>query len=162
MTPALRSQRGLTLVEVTVAMVMASLVMVGLVGFYLSSQMTWLSASSQAVAQREGTFALETISNQVRSAVSATVQPSPDAQHQQLTLTKVNGDRAIFYWHGADSLVYWKDPDPTDHGALMSSRVTRFEVSSDDTLVNIVALDLLDPNGRTISFAGGAALYNRP
>ena len=155
-----RDQRGLTLVEVTVAMVIASLVMVGLVGFYLSSQMTWLSASSQAVSQREGTLALEVMSDQIRAAVSATVVNDPDANHQQLTLTKVNGDPVVFQWNSTDSLIHWSDP--ADRGALINTRVTRFQVSENDTIVNIVGLDLLDPNGRTISFVGGAALYNRP
>jgi prepilin-type N-terminal cleavage/methylation domain-containing protein len=160
MTTPSRSQRGLTLVEVTVAMVMASLVMVGLVGFYISSQMTWLAASSQAVSQREGTLAIEVITDHIRGAQTATIANSPDAQHQQLTLTFVTGGPVEFHWDATDSLIHWSDP--ANRGALIETRVTRFQMTENDTLVNIVGLDLLDPNGRTISFAGGAALYNRP
>ena len=41
----IHSQRGLTLTEVTVVTVLASIVMLGIVSFYVNSQGTWMDAS---------------------------------------------------------------------------------------------------------------------
>lgn len=153
--------RGVTLVEVTIVMVMASLVMVGLVGFYLNSQTTWLLASSKAIAQREGTMALERIAQTVRGAATVTATAVPDADHMRLDLS--GGDLAApssFAWM-ADSLVHWNDQG-TDRGALTLSRVVRFQVLENDSLVQIVHFDVLDPNGEVIELSTAAAVYNRP
>ena len=155
------AERGLTLVEVTVVMVLASLVMVGLVGFYISAQTTWLAASSQAVTQREGTLALEAIADSTRRSVQAVVSAGPDPQHDQLTLTDGLGNLTVFSWHADDSLLYWRYAGG-DEKKLINSRVRRFVLSTDDTMVTVVSLEVIDPNGVRIPLSGGARLYNHP
>lgn len=156
-----RAEHGLTLVEVTVVMVLASLVMVGLVGFYISAQTTWLAASAQAVSQREGTLALQAIADSTRRSVTAVVSAGPDAQHDQLTLTDTDGNLTVFAWHADDSLLYWSYAGGPEK-ALLNSRVRRFVLSCDDTLLSVVGLEVIDPNGVRIPLSGGAKIYNRP
>ena len=55
------SERGLTLTELTIVGVLACLVMLGLVGFYMSSQGVWMDASAQAITQREATSVIDEI-----------------------------------------------------------------------------------------------------
>lgn len=160
------NERGITLVEVTVVMVLASLVMVGLVGFYVTSQSTWLTAASQVVTQREGTLALTMMADSIRASSSAIVSDSPNSLHQRLTLYKPNdplGNPFIaFYWNAADSLIHCEHPPGTLRGPIISARVNRFQMFENDTLVTIAMLELIDPNGERIPLTGGAAMYNRP
>ena len=44
---SLRSERGLTLVELAIVGALATLVMLGLTGFYLNSQRLWIEASTK-------------------------------------------------------------------------------------------------------------------
>ena len=62
-----RSERGLTLTELVVVGVLATLVMLALTGFYFNSQRTWLEGSSQALTQREATLALEHLADDAQS-----------------------------------------------------------------------------------------------
>lgn len=102
-------ERGLTLTEVTVVMVIGMLIMAGLVGFYLSSQGLWLDSSTQAITQREASLVASTIRDHVRQSSRADVTPAPDEQHQQLALFRRMDDPAPYYyfwWNPADSLIY--------------------------------------------------------
>ena len=153
-------ERGVTLVEVTIVMVMASLVMVGLVGFYLNSQNTWLLASSQAITQREGTMALERMTQSIRESGRAIVTPSAGQVLLQL-MDKDNNELSRYWWSASDSLLRWRDAG-VDRGPLISSRIAMFAVSEDDSLVSITRLDLVDPNGDIIQLSSAAALYNHP
>jgi len=162
--PAARPESGLTLVEVTIAIVLASIVMVGLVGFYLSSQATWIESSTQAVTQREGTLLLERISSKVRGASGGIASLNPDADHMRLVLNDISGDPIwSFWWSASDSTIHHGPGALTDQGSLVSSKVTRFQVSvTGGSLVLIPALDLLSPTGAAIEMSTAAALYNRP
>ena len=156
-------QRGITLVEVTVVMVLASLVMVGLVGFYVTSQNQWLNASAQVVTQREGTLALEQMADSIRTSASAIVTNSPDSLHQRLTLYDTSGNPTLaFYWNAGDSLLHWEYPPGTLRGPVVASRVNRFRAFENDTLVTISVLELIDPDGELIPLSGGALMYNHP
>lgn len=158
-----RDQRGITLVEVTVVMVLASLVMVGLVGFYVTSQQQWLTASSQVVTQREGTLALEQMADSIRTSASAVTTLSPDSAHMRLTLFDSLGNATLaFYWNVADSLLHWEYPPGTPRGPVVASRVNQFRVFENDTLVTISMLELIDADGELIPLSGGALMYNHP
>ena len=158
-----RDQRGITLVEVTVVMVLASLVMVGLVGFYVTSQQQWLTASSQVVTQREGTLALQQIGDSIRTSAAAVITLSPDSLHQRLTLYNATATATMaFFWNPADSLLHWEYPPGTARGSVVSSRVNRFRVFTNDTMVTIAMLELIDPDGDLIPLSGGALMYNHP
>src|SRR5262249_37558194 len=51
--------RGFTLTEVMVVTVLAGVVTLGLITFYLNSQIMWTESSTQVLAQRDGTALLE-------------------------------------------------------------------------------------------------------
>lgn len=162
---ARQPERGLTLVEVTVAVVLASIVLVGLVGFYLSSQATWISSSTKAVTQRDGTLALEAITIKVRASTTALAEASPDAQHMRLFLYDLGSVNPSyrFWWNAADSTLHHGPGTSTDLGSLVPSRVARFQVAvTGGSLVEVVALDMVSPSGEVISLSTAAALYNRP
>src|SRR5258706_10357166 len=69
-------QRGLTLMEVRIVVVLASLVMLALLGFYINSQATWNDASSQTITQRELTMVIERITEKAHMANYGKWEPS--------------------------------------------------------------------------------------
>ncbi len=154
-------ERGLTLTEVAIVGVIGVLVLLGLGGFYLNSQATWLDASSQSVTQREATLVLEAIADSVRTGASAIATPLPDADHGQLELYRVDGTSSWgFWWDPTDSLVH-NGPDPADdRGALLESPVERFRVEYSHPLVR-VSLLLRSPTGSRIEMATTTLLRNR-
>lgn len=159
------SERGLTLTEITIVTVLASLVMIGLVSFYLSSQATWIDASTQAITQREGTHVIEVITQHARIGEEASVYPpSPDHSPQsmaygQLHITQPQGRTARIWWK--DSTLYLDD-DPTkpSRPLIVASKVDTFEVDKSDSLVFIRKLVLLSPNGQRLRLSSTAMLYN--
>lgn len=159
----MRNDRGLTLVEVTVGMVLASIVLVGLVGFYLSSQSAWVESSTKVVTQREATLAVEEMSARIRASSVAIAQPTPDPQHMTLYLYDFGGSTPAwrFWWEPSDSLLHHGPGSSTDLGALAVPRATRFQASVNGGLVDL-ALDLVSASGDSIAMTSAAALYNRP
>ncbi len=155
--------RGFTLVEVTIVFALAALVTIGLVGFYLSSQTTWLDGSTQALTQRDATLLVSTLVDSVRVARRAVVSDDPDSFHQTLTLyADPTGTVAFrcFYWR--DSLVYMgrNGPAPGDQ-PVVASRIGRFQLSTQDsTLVRLDLVEVPCPDGRPILITSAAALHN--
>ena len=158
--------RGLTLIEVTIVMVLATLVMMGMISFYISSQSTWMASSTQALAQRDATLLIETISDRVRVAHTAQVIDSPDSLHQGLVLfdidpfTQVLVERWRFWW-AADSLVHQGPGLNDDRGPAVASRVTRFQLDTSASLVEIRLVELRAGDGQLVRMSSAAALYNR-
>jgi hypothetical protein len=144
--------------EVTIVMVLASLVMLALLGFYINSQATWTDASSQALAQRELTAVVERLSGRVHEAASAVVVG------QQLSLFDLGGGALYsLTWNPADSLLYDHDPSrPGPDVAITSFPVTRFQVVPSDSLVTLVALELRTAAGKFVSTTSTMALINHP
>jgi prepilin-type N-terminal cleavage/methylation domain-containing protein len=163
MTPMRRlSERGLTLTEVTIVMALASIVMLGLVGFYMNSQATWMDASAQAITQREATALLETIAERVHQSARATVTDlSADGQWTQLDLFDSGGTTASYtYRCEADSLVYEWSSAAGDWGAAATSKAEQFQCVSGDSLVQ-VTLQLRSAEGQHIQLSTALALINR-
>lgn len=165
MTRRALDERGLTLTEVTIVGVLGTLVMAGLVAFYLSSQGVWIDASTQAIAQREATFVLSTIADSIRVASSAVVSDSPDADHQQLTLLDKDGNTLVVFGYAAsDSTVHFGTSlggGAGDHGAMMQSHVDHFRTAADAAKVS-VDLQLHSTTGQTIAVATTTVLVNHP
>ncbi len=156
--------RGFTLVEVTLVIALAGFLTAALAGFYLSSQAAWTDGSTQALTQRDGTFLVSVISDSTRCARRAVVLDIPDPRHVTLYLYASPGDVAsrCFYWR--DSLVYMGGgaPDPLRDQPLVSSRVSRFALSTNGN--SLVLLDLVElpcPGVEPLRLASAAALYNR-
>lgn len=161
MTPRLRDQSGLTLTEVTIVAVIGLLVLLGLGGFYLNSQATWLDASSQALTQREATFLIEVIGDAARSSDGVIGHPIPDADHGQLQLQFPSGPDMYFWWKPADSLVHsGTDMVNDDRGPMLDSKVERFRVDklSDDYVK--VSMRLRSATGSRVEVAFGTFLRN--
>jgi prepilin-type N-terminal cleavage/methylation domain-containing protein len=159
-----RPERGMTLVEITVVLALAAVVMTGLVGFYVSSQAIWMDGASQALTQRDATLLVTAITDSIRTARRAVVSSFPDSLHQTLTLYSDEGATAAFrcfYWR--DSLVCMGGNQPAaGDRAVVSSRVGRFQLSTvDSRLVLIDLVELPSPGGRSLCLSSAAALYNR-
>lgn len=63
-------QRGLSLVELVVAALIASVVAAGLFSAYLAAVRSFRESDAQAALQRQGALALEEISRRIRGAIS--------------------------------------------------------------------------------------------
>ena len=129
-----RTEAGLTLTEVAVVMIIGTMIMAGLVGFYLASQGLWLDASTQAITQREASLVASAIRDSVRAAGWAESSSVPDSLHQQLTLYRKAGDAVpsyYFWWDASDSLIHAGPAiGGPNSGPMVDSRAERFQVTS--------------------------------
>ena len=156
--------RGLTLIEVTIVMALSTLVVMGMISFYISSQSNWMAGSTQALAQRDATLLIETVSDRVHSACVAQVIPSdpPSPQHQGLVLYDPDGTETWrFWWNVTDSLVHQGPGVGQDKGPVVASRVARFQLDTLTRLVEIRLVELRAGDGQLVRMSSAAALYNR-
>jgi prepilin-type N-terminal cleavage/methylation domain-containing protein len=157
------NQRGLTLLEIMIVVVLAGVVTLGLVGFYLQSQSMWMDASTQALAQRDATGLIEFMRTRTGSAASALVSPvPPDSLNFVLTLYDVSDNETDrFSWNPSDSLVHHTEGG-VPKGAVGSATVERFYVSVDPLLplVTIDTLRVRSTSGARIKITSTFALYN--
>ncbi len=160
----LRNQRGLTLVELTVVVVIASLVMTGLVAFYLNSQAMWLDASTQAMTQRDATLLLQRMTEATRKASTAEVDPGVDSKHQTLVLFDRSGTESCrFTWNSTDRFVHlMTGTSQTDQGPVTNSKVDRFLLDRDNSLVYLRRLTMKSSRGQRVDLSSTFAMYNRP
>jgi Tfp pilus assembly protein FimT len=156
-----RQERGLTLTELVLVIALAGVVTLGLVTFYFNSQSTWVDASTQALTQREATQIVATITDSTHRAQSATVIDSPDALHQALVLHMADGGQWTFWWNQADSLIHQGVDTGHDRGPLGNSKVERFELDRDASLVYLKRLQVRSANGQQIPLSSTMALINR-
>ena len=166
MTRPWNPESGLTLTELTVAMLIAALVMTGLVGFYLSSQGTWLDASTLAITQREATNVLDAIHENASRARLATVALSPDSLHMQVQLvyTTPGADSFYYYWwSAADSTLHeGLDPVTGDRGAMVTARTEAFMVAADARILDVRQLRLRAATGERVAVSTRVAIQNHP
>jgi prepilin-type N-terminal cleavage/methylation domain-containing protein len=155
--------RGFTLAEVMVVMVLASVVTLGLVGFYLNSQATWIDGSSQALAQRDATLIVESLTDKAREAASYEILPTSPPSTNQIVVFFDNGlnELSRFTWE-ADSLVHlWQGGD--DKGPVASSIVERFELAPDTSpVLHLQMLQVRATNGARVQMHSSMAMYNAP
>ena len=162
----LGNERGLTLTEVTVVMVIATMVMAGLVGFYLSSQAAWLDSSAQAIAQREASLVLSSISDRARGAKQAFVLNIPaDSLRGKLQLMFAGmppeSTNYYYWWNAADSSIHeGYDPVNADRGPMVQSKVMAFSVSADTSFLSIRQLRLRTLNGHSVRMTTTVAMQN--
>ena len=163
MKPARHGETGLTLTEVTVVMIIGTMIMAGLVGFYLASQGLWLDASTQAITQREASLVASAIRDSVRAAGEAKAYPVPDLLHQQLALFREKGDPVpsyYFWWDASDSLIHAGTTiGGPGSGPIVGSRADRFQVTSGAQSVR-VDLRLRSASGSTVDVGTLAVFMN--
>lgn len=167
MAPVTRNrarERGLTLTEVTVVMIIGTLIMAGLVGFYLSSQGLWLDGSTQAITQREASLVAAAIRDSVRKSGKAIVSLSPDSLHHQLELFATANDPTPFYcfwWSPTDSLIHSGTAvGGPGSGPMGVSRAERFQLIASDKAVHL-DLRLKSANGGSVDMSAFAVFKNR-
>jgi len=162
-------ERGLTLTEVVVVMVIGTLIMAGIVGFYLSSQGVWLDSSTQVITQREASLIASAFRDSVRGAGGAKASPDPDPQHWQLALFKNKDDQTPYYyiwWNAADSLVYsGATVGGEGSGPMGVSRAERLQFNALDpknpTNRNVrMDLRLLTASGESVEISAFAVFRN--
>ena len=163
MTTRAHAERGLTLTEVTIVAAIGLLVLMGLGGFYLNSQATWLDASSKTITQREATLVTEAISENARLGAKATVIPLPDLDHGQIALYRLADPTPYWYywWDAADSLIH-QGPNPAtdDRGAMHASKAERFRVVVNDSALVEVELRLRAATGQRVTVSTSAVMRN--
>jgi len=157
------AERGLTLTEVTVVMILGTLIMAGLVGFYLSSQGLWLDGSTQAITQREASLVASAIRDSVRKYGAAEVLSVPDSLHQQLGLKKNKNDVTPYYyfwWDPTDSLVHaGASVGGPGSGPIGLSRATRLQFSASERAVRM-DLRLVSAQGSRVDMSAFAVFKN--
>jgi hypothetical protein len=159
-----RSERGLTLTEVTVVMILGTLIMAGLVGFYLSSQGLWLEASTQVITQREASLVTAAIRDSIRKSGKVLVSASPDSLHQQLALYAAPDDHVpsyYFWWDAGDSLIHsGTQVGGPGSGPMITSHVERFQCVDSPKAVR-VDLRLRSAGGDLVEAGAYAVKQNR-
>ena len=159
-------EAGLTLVELTIVFVLATLVMVGLVSFYLSSQATWLDGSTEAQTQREATLLIDAMAARVRASAKAIVEDYPDPFHQMLSLYSPSDTlnaSYVFWWDPKDSHVYGgSSVGAQDAIALTTAPTDSFRLEQiNASLVELSWLQLRAGTSPVIVSGALFALYNR-
>jgi len=159
----------MTLTELAVVMILGTMIMAGLVGFYLSSQGLWLDASTQAIAQREASLVASAVRDSLRKSGKAIESPSPDSLHEQLSLYLAETDAVPYYcfwWNRSDSLIYaGTNVGARDAGPMIVSPADRFQVQVRQdglghTLGARVSLRLRSGTGNTIEAGTFAVTQN--
>jgi prepilin-type N-terminal cleavage/methylation domain-containing protein len=168
LTPTDRErQTGFTLMELTVVVAMAGIVTLGLVAFYLQSQMLWMDASTQALAQRDATTIIEAMREKAETAASAEIQPAGGGNSVVVFKDPDDNELGRFFWSPADSLVHYalSSAPADDKGPLAPTRVERFALSAalnQPTFLKIDTLRVRSTTGQTVQMSSGMALYNAP
>jgi hypothetical protein len=147
--------------ELAIVGTLAVIVMLGLMGFYFSSQHMWLSGSSQALTQRDASLVIDAIALRAHEAATAIVDTS-DPRHHTLTLfDSGNTQRARFAWDTSDSLLHYYD-STVDKGPIAESRVARFLLTTvGGSLVEVSLLEMLSATGDTVRIASRMALHGK-
>lgn len=156
--------RGFTFTEVMVVMVLAGVITLGLVTFYLNSQMLWTGASTQVMAQRDATALIEVMRDSIRTAANAVVLPvGADSLNKLVILYDGGGnERNRFFWDPADSCLH-SGRILLDHGPITETTVERFHVTFDQTL-GILTVDTLrvrSSAGQYVTLSTSIGLYNQ-
>ncbi len=160
-TPRL-DERGLTLVEVAVVMILGTMIMAGLVGFYLSSQGLWLDASTQAITQREASLVAAAMRDSIRQSSDARAIWSPDSLHQQLALYKDGSTTPYYYfwWDQTDSLIHsGTSVGGAGTGPMIVSHAERFQLSASTYAVR-VDMRLRSASGDFVESSAFAVMKN--
>lgn len=163
MTARGANERGMTLTEVAVVMILGTMIMAGMVGFYLSSQGLWLDSSTQAITQREASLVSAAIRDSVRKSAFAVESASPDSLHEQLALFRKMDDTTPYYyfwWNAGDSLLHsGTSVGNSASGPMIVSHAERFRISTSPVAVR-VDLRLRTASGDAVESSAYAVMKN--
>jgi prepilin-type N-terminal cleavage/methylation domain-containing protein len=167
LTPTNRGrQAGFTLMELTVVITLAGVVTLGLVAFYLQSQMLWMDASTQALAQRDATTIIEAMREKAETAASLEIQAAGAGNNAVVFKDHDDIELGRFFWSPADSLVHYalSSAPADDKGPIAPTKVERFALSAalNQPFLKIDTLRVRSTTGQTVQMSSGMALYNAP
>lgn len=153
-------QRGLTLTELTLVGILATVVMVALTTFYFNSQNMWIDGSTQALAQRDATLLVNQLRRNIHEARQALVG-STDAEHDHLTLEYAVAPTVEYRWDNLDRKVHLL-VGGIDNGPVIDTPVARFKLTTrDSTMVELQQAVLNTAQGDSVSIASQFALLGR-
>jgi hypothetical protein len=155
-------ERGLTLIEVAVVMILGTMIMAGLVGFYLSSQGLWLDASTQAITQREASLVAAAMRDSIRKSSNAEASLSPDSLHWQLALYKTGENTPYYYfwWDRTDSLIHsGTSVGGLGTGPMIVSHAERFRITKSSYAVRL-DMRLRSASGDIVESSAYAVMKN--
>ncbi len=150
-------ERGVTLTELTIVGVLATLIMLGLTGFYLNSQKVWTDGSTQALAQRDATLLVEQLRLRVHGARAAVVS-AQDVDHDVLTLDYETGSTVQIQCNSLDQRVHALANGTTDLGPIVETPVTCLHFATYSSMVDLSLAELRTANGDTVRIASRFAL----
>lgn len=160
----LRNERGLTLTELTIVGLLATIVMVALTGFYIHSQQLWTDASTQALAQRDAALLVTELRHRINEANDAAVSAT-DNDHDHLSLTYLNRpfQTVEFAWNVSNRKMHlWIDGH--DQGPVVDTPVAQFKLQTVDspvTRVDLVQALLSTAAGDSVGITSSFALRGR-
>jgi type II secretory pathway pseudopilin PulG len=159
-------EAAFTLMELTVVIVLAGVVTLGLVAFYLNAQMLWMDASTQALAQRDATTIMEAIREHVETSGLAVTQLVANGNWKVTLYPAPTAPQSGgFIWQAGDSLIHSFDATGKDVGPLVPTKVERFTLSTPGNGIPMLMVDTLrvrSTTGQRVQMSGGFALYNQP
>jgi prepilin-type N-terminal cleavage/methylation domain-containing protein len=159
------AERGLTLTEVVVVMVIGTLILAGIVGFYLSSQGVWLDSSTQVITQREASLIASAIRDSVRKSGKAIVSQVPDSLHCQLALYADESKATpsyYFWWNPGDSLIYsGTSIGGAGSGPMGVSRAEKFQFVASEEKKNVrMDMRLRTGSGEAVEMSAFVVIKN--
>ncbi len=157
-----RAERGLTLTELMITTVIASIVMLGLVAFYMSSQGVWLDSSGQALTQREATQLMADATDAGHTAAHVAITDVNGSALQSITFYDLGGTNSVSYWwSAADQRVHAQRNGSGDASAVEASQVQRFAFRmTPDTSYVECDIQMASPEGQIVAITSGFRIEN--
>ena len=151
-------ERGFTLTEVMIVLVLSGIVTLGLTIFYLNSQMTWTDASTQALAQRDATALIEYVREYGQGAAEVDASDSTVV----IFFDRNSVETMRFRWNPVDSLVHYGVGPTEDRGPVVPTRVESFVADKVENprMLNLT-LRVRSSSGQRVTMSSTIGLYNQ-
>jgi hypothetical protein len=152
------NERGLTLTELTIVGVLATIVMLALTVFYFNSQQTWMAGSTQALAQRDATLLVDVMRRRIHEAQDYAVNPTND--HLSLTYAVgVTPSSVEFGWDAAGDRKVHLIVDGVPQGIVIDTPLSKFVVTGlGPTTVELTTAELRTADGDSVAISSKFAL----
>jgi prepilin-type N-terminal cleavage/methylation domain-containing protein len=144
-------QRGFTLVELMVATVLASIVLLAVVSIFIASMEAWERAGARLALQRNAHLAMERMAADVRAG--STVVIGADETSMSIYRTTASGDSLISsYRLDGDEL-------KNNHDTVLLDKLTSLRFTSSSGTRARMEMRLLDDRGTSGTDADDETLY---
>lgn len=162
-----RLNRSITLMELLIAIVLMTLMVLSFASIDLYSRYHVFTADRRAKVQNEASIVLEHMAKEISKAIGDTIQlpvtietaggPNPVWRRikawidsNQNAIRDISDIETAYQWNRGDSRVrYW--PDYTGPNEVISNRITDFNISQTDNYVFVQLTACWDPTSTTWS-----------